>query len=108
MKKLRFEAKDSNCVKSKNTAELLNRLHNGHDEDGDSSKSTASLRLAIKKKHYLILNKIIEWQNHPLDSQDKFQTRRELKELLSRKSSYTMLCRSMPQVRNVLPNEFFD
>jgi len=100
-----FEAKDLSCVKSKNTANLLNRLHNGYDEM--SSKSSESLRLAIRKKYNRILLKIIEWKSQESKSQKEFQVRRELKELLSRKASYTMLCRSIPAVQD-LPDEFFD
>ena len=99
-----FEAKDANCVKSKNTVKLLNRLHNGYDEE--SSESTKSLRGVIQKKYIVILKKIIAY-NHAQSSQEKFQTSRELKELLSRKSSYTMLCRSIPEVRKI-SEEFFD
>ena len=83
---------------------LLNRIHNGHDNE--SSENTKSLRVVIQKKYIEILNKIIEY-NQAIDSQEKFQASRELKELLSRKSSYTMLCRSIPAVRK-LTEEFFD
>ena len=99
-----FEAKDPNCVKCKNTANLLNRLHSGYDNE--SSERTKGLRVVIQKKYIAILKKIISY-NQAQNSQEKFQARRELKELLSRKSSYTMLCRSIPEVRK-LPDEFFD
>ncbi len=59
------------------------------------------------KKYILILNKIIEWQRQIPNTQEEFQARRELRELLSRKSSFTMLCRSIPAVRQ-LPDGFFD
>ncbi len=100
-----FEAGNSNCVKSTNTAVLLNRLHNGLDER--SRENTKNLRLVIQKKYIQILKKIIEWRKQTSKSQEEFQARRELKNLLSRKSSFTMLCRSMPAVRE-LPKEFFD
>lgn len=100
-----FEARDSNCTKSTNTASLLDRLHNGNDDM--SNKNTANIRLMIRKKYNNILLKIIKWQRQIPDSQEEFQARRELRELLSRESSFTMLCRSIPAVRD-LPNEFFD
>ena len=40
-------------------------------------------------------------------AQEKVQAKRELKDLISKKSSYTMLIRSMPAVRQ-LPADFFD
>lgn len=100
-----FKASDPSNTKCCNTVELLNKLHNGTDKE--SEKRTVDLRHAIHKKYIKILNKIIEWQKFTLNSQEKFQAERELKDLLSRKSSYTMLCRSMPAVR-VLPEEYFD
>ena len=100
-----FEPSNLNNVKAVNTCNLLNRIHNGHDDY--SIKSTASLRHAIQKKYCEILNKIVEWQV-ALNEQDKHQHKRELKSLLSRKSSFTMLCRSMPAVRKALDDSFFD
>lgn len=101
----KFEARNPSSIKSVNTADLLNRLHNGHDNN--SILSTKSLRFAIRKKYSIILLKIIEWQNQTAGTQEEFQIRRELKDLLSKKSSYTMLCRSIPAVKG-LPNSFFD
>lgn len=102
----RFAARNPNCDKSVNTVALLDRLHNGHDPD--SKKNTAQLRHAIHKKYIRILNKIIEWQGCEDGSQEKFQAERELKDFLSRRSSFTMLCRSIPAVRQRLPSNFFD
>jgi len=100
-----FEASDNLNIKAINTANLLNRIHNGHDQN--TEKATKQLRHAIHKKYIDILNKICEWRASENGSGKEFQTKRELKDLLSRKSSYTMLCRSMAAVRQ-LPEDFFD
>lgn len=101
-----FEARDTTNIKAKNTAELLDRIHNGHDNN--TNQASANLRNAIRKKTRLILNKIIAWQQSKNGTQEKFQAKIELKALLSRKASYTMLCRSIPAVRQFLPPDFLD
>ncbi len=101
-----FSVANAGNIQAENTCDLLNRLHNGHDYD--TKKATASLRHAIQKKYIEILKKIICWQHHANGTQEKQQVTRELKDLLSRKSSYTMLCRSIPSVRQYLPAGFFD
>ncbi len=100
-----FEAADANDQKAVNSCVLLDRLHNGHDNN--STKATSDLRHAIRKKHTMILSKIIDWRTHADGSQEKFQAKKELKDLLSRKASFTMLCRSMPAVQQ-LPAGFLD
>jgi hypothetical protein len=100
-----FEAIDPNNPKAVNTAGLLERLHNGHNNQ--TRKTTKVLEHAIHKKYVKILQAIIEYRSHADDSQEQFQAQITLKQLLSRKSSFTMLCRSMPAVQN-LPAEFFD
>lgn len=100
-----FEPLNSNNIKAVNSCNLLERLHNGHDSN--TRKGTKTLRHAIHKKYVDILNLIIRWRAAPEDSQEKFQAKRELKEMLSRKSAYTMLCRSIPAVQQ-LPSEFLD
>jgi hypothetical protein len=101
-----FEPVNSNNVKAMNTCNLLERVHNGHD--ANSKKATLSLRHAIQKKYIDILNKICEWQNAEIATIEKEQAAKELKSLLSRKSSFTMLCRSIPAVRKYVPIEFLD
>jgi hypothetical protein len=100
-----FDPANPGNVKATNTCNLLNRVHNGHDQN--TIKSTESLRFAIHKKYIEVLQKIIEWREAAENSQEQFQAKRELKDLLSRKSSYTMLIRSIKAVRQ-LPLEFFD
>jgi hypothetical protein len=100
-----FEAHDLDNPKAVNTCNLLNRIHNGHNDD--TIKGTKQLRHSIHKKYIEVLNKIIEWRSHAENTQEKLQAKRELKDLISRKSSFTMLIRSMPAVRQ-LPYDFFD
>jgi hypothetical protein len=100
-----FEATIPGNVKAVNTCNLLNRVHNGHNET--TTKATSDLRHGIHKKYIEVLQKINEWRMHGVGTPDKIQARRELKDLLSRKSSFTMLIRSMPAVRQ-LPQEFLD
>ncbi|HBC85938.1 MAG TPA: hypothetical protein DCZ94_03185 [Lentisphaeria bacterium] len=101
-----FEASNVRNRKALNTCELLERIHNGHDEP--TKNATSDLRHAIHKKYIEILNKIIKWQAHPEGTQEKYQAKRELRDLLSRKSSFTMLCRSIPAVREYLPADIYD
>jgi hypothetical protein len=101
-----FEAANPLNVKAVNTSNLLNIIHNGHNEK--TRTSTLELRHTIHKKYVKILNKICEWKDAVDGSPEKFQAARELRDMLSRKSSFTMLCRSMPAVRRCIPQEFFD
>lgn len=101
----RFSARNAANVKSVNTCILLNRLHHGHDEN--TKQLTADLRHAISKKYDEILNKILEW-NNAVDAQAKAQAEMELRGLLSRKSSYTKICRSIPAVIRYVPPAFLD
>ena len=105
--KLTIEAKDENNTKAKNTAKLLDLLHNGRKKDKNSIKVAENLKTNIQKKSRLILNLIIEYQNE-MNSELKRQKEIYLKEMLSKKSAFTMLCRSMPAVRYALNESFFD
>lgn len=71
------------------------------------SVNTCDLRHAISKNYDEILNKILEW-NNASDAQAKAQAEIELRGLLSRKSSYTKICRSIPAVIKHVPPEFLD
>jgi hypothetical protein len=100
-----FDPFDLTNVKASNTCILLNRIHNGHDEL--TKKGTSDLRHGIHKKYIEVLRKIIDWRRFEEGTAEKNQAKRELKDLLSRKSSFTMLIRSMPAVQQ-LPHDFFD
>lgn len=94
--KAHFKARDEGNIRATNTAQLLVYLHK-------------DIQKAIQNKHNGILRRMAEWgtaqkQN---DWQRVFELELELKELLSRKSSFTMLMRSSRIIRR-LPAEFFD
>ena len=101
-----FTPLNATNIKAANTCTLLNRVHNGHSED--TKKLTVDLRHAIHKKYIDVLKKIIEWQDAATGSQEKVQAERELREMLSRRSAFTMLCRSIPAVRQRVPADFLD
>lgn len=100
-----FKAADASNIKACNTATLLNKIHNG--DNFESNKKTATLRQEIFKKEKVILNTIIEWQG-ATNLQDKFEAEVKLKKLLSRKSSFTMVMRSLSAVRRFIPKDLLD
>lgn len=91
-----FRALDPQNQKAINTASLLNRLHK-------------DLRKAIQDKHNAVLKMMAEWgaAQKTGDKQREFELEIALKEVLSRRSNFTMLIRSSYIVRR-LPPEFFD
>ena len=91
-----FNPRDTTNQKSVNSCELLERLHNGHDYK--SSQNTADLRHGIRKRYIEILVKICDWRASIMNTQEEIQLRNEIKLLLSKKSSFTMLLRSIPAV----------
>ena len=103
-----FQAMDASNKKALNTAELLERIHNGHDES--SKQKTANLRAEINERRNRILELILEWlgASKENDIQKEFELRTKLKKYLSRESSFTMLMRSMSAVRNHIPTEMLD
>ena len=103
-----FEALDSSNKKALNTAELLELIHNGHDKN--SKQKTANLRAEINERRNRILELILEWLGASKENniQKEFELRTKLKKYLSRKSSFTMLMRSMSAVRNHIPTEMLD
>ena len=105
-----FKAIDSTDSKSKNTANLLNEIHNGKPNDLDSTKKTASLRDLINTKHEKVKDIIMEWQDaiNKKDNIREVQSEKLLRTELSRKEAFTMLIRSSPYVRRYLPVEFLD
>ena len=106
-----FDAIDDTCLKTKNTCKLLNKIHNG--DTPYSTKSSEELRFAINAKYARMQQLIIDFtllnpKEHP-NLRSVIIKRNEIKLHLSRKSSFSMLIRSMSSVRNLLqefPNEF--
>lgn len=102
-----FQARNPLNQKSINTANLLDRIHNGHN--AESKIKTKGLRFSIYKQRDHLLKQIIKWQAAKLrnDAQDVFRYGNRIKVLLSRKSAFTMLLRSTSVVKH-LPQEFLD
>lgn len=88
--------RDLSHVKAVNTAVLLNKVHQELDEP-------------IRVKHHAVVHAVDKWrtaQQLP-DRQKQAEAELELRLLLSRKGSFTMLMRSIDVVE-LLPAEFFD
>jgi hypothetical protein len=103
-----FSAKNPSNQKALNTANLLDRIHNGHDVA--SNIKTKGLRFAIFKHRNYLRNLIIDWQDAVIknDQQEAFRFSNKIKAILSRKSAFTMLLRSTPVVRTRIPPDFLD
>ncbi len=101
-----FTARNPENIKAVNTSNLLNRIHNGHNND--TKLATASLRYEIQKKYDHILHLMIQWLASPDGSNIKHQYEMELRFHLSRRSSFTMLLRNMVTVLNHIPDHFLD
>ncbi len=86
---------DSN-VKAANTAALLSKVH-------------LELSEPIRLKHHAVVYAVAKWRSAQqlLDKQKLAEAELELRLLLSRKASFTMLMRSIDVV-SMLPTEFFD
>ena len=97
-----FHAIDSTDTQAVNTASQLNRVHNGHNDT--TYKKTSSLRHAIQKKRHMIVELILKWVTCQ-DRISKVELELELRLLLSKRQSFTMLMRNLPEVRTHLPEE---
>lgn len=105
-----FEAIAPADLAAQNTANLLNLLHNGRAGDKDSQLNTKHLRVTIAKQYDQVLHAIIEFQaaETGADVQRRAQARRDLRNLLSRQSPFTMLMRAMKAVVTAVPAERLD
>ncbi|GAB2629236.1 hypothetical protein GCM10027035_24140 [Emticicia sediminis] len=101
-----FDPLNNTNIKAKNTASLLDKVHNGLDFD--SKQKTAQLRLLIAKKEEDVKEAIMEWLHAKGNSEEEIRTGRKLKNLLSRESDFTMLLRSLACVRKYVPADFLD
>jgi hypothetical protein len=100
-----FDVLNYDNIKAVNTCKLLDKIHNGTDDY--SKKKTAELRFLINKKEREVLELIMEYLNEK-DNEDKIRVSRKIKNILSRKSDFTMLLRSLSSVRKYVPEEFLD
>jgi hypothetical protein len=103
---IHFKPLDKTHTKSINTAKLLIRLHNGHDEATKSK--TIELRNSIRKRYTKILRTIDDWRYavEQGNVQEEADAEGKLKRYLSRNASFTMLMRSALPVRRII--EKFD
>ncbi len=106
-----FEAFDQSDIRATNTAQLLDRLHNGHDVATRSK--TVELRTAIRNRYTEILHIIddIRYARERNNRQEEVDAVGKLKRYLSRKASFTMLMRSTVPVKRIvksLPPNFLD
>lgn len=104
-----FKAKDPANQKAVNTAALLDKVHNGTGS-ATGGASTRELRYLIEKRYKELL---LAWGEYNRaraenDAQDIVQAEAELRILLSRKASFTMLMRSLPFVRKTILPDLLD
>lgn len=105
-----FQARNTGNQKAVNTAQLLNDLHNGRAGDANSHKITIELRKLIERQYKKVLHACHDYQQalRESDPQDIAQAETELRGLLSRRASFTMLMRSLPFVRKQVPTRLLD
>ncbi len=106
--KFDFDSLNPQNPKALNTAKLLDKVHNGTDKN--STQKTATLRKFIADKVQTVTELIMEWLAAGKDGnkEEEVKTSRKLKNILSRKSDYTMLLRSQPSVKKYVPKDFLD
>lgn len=105
-----FTARDASNQQAVNTAQLLIDLHNGRAGDPDSHQNTVELRRLIERQYKKVLH---AWGHYKAavgedDPQDIAQAEAELRALLSRRASFTMLMRSLDFVRKRVPAHLLD
>lgn len=108
--KPQFEAADVADQSARNTADLLNLLHNGKSGDEASSQNTRHLRVTIAEQYDRVLHAILRFQQAERvnNSQQLANARRELRGLLSRQAAFTQLMRAMPAVVEFVPVGLLD
>ncbi|GAB3933966.1 hypothetical protein [Larkinella terrae] len=102
-----FQAQDRKNQKAVNTANLLKHLHNGSSPE--TINRTKDLRFAIYKKYEEVLRWMNKWRvaEKQGNAEEEFKAKSVLQGLLSRRSAFTMLMRSIETVKD-LPDDFFD
>lgn len=103
-----FQARDTADPRAVNTAHLLNDLHNGKAGNADSHRNTLELRKLIERRYKELL---YAWGSYNAarvagDHQDIAAAEAELRVLLSRRASFTMLMRCAGFVRKQLTHLF--
>lgn len=105
-----FEPTGPNDQAARNTADLLNLLHNGRPGDDVSQLNTKHLRVVIAKQYHAVTEAILQFQAAQLsgNSQQLANARRNLRILLSRQSPFTQLMRAMVAVQEYVPADLLD
>ncbi|PWK26851.1 hypothetical protein LV89_02057 [Arcicella aurantiaca] len=102
-----FDVLNKTNIKAVNTCKLLDKIHNGTDDY--SIKKTGELRHLIHKKEREVIRLIMEWLNvKGSNIEEEIRAERKIKNILSRKSDFTMLLRSLSCVKKYLPEDFLD
>jgi hypothetical protein len=102
-----FKARDPADVRAVNTADLLYRLHNGTG-NAESAERTKHLRVAIRKRFVQVIIAHRDYLQARVDGtpQELAQAEHILRELLSRRKSFTMLMRSIPAIYKTVSSLF--
>lgn len=100
---INFRSKNPTNPKSVNTVNLLKILHHGREYE-DSKMKAKNLQALINERAIQVSELITNWKR----DQSSENLIRKLKEILSRKSAFTMLIRSMSIVRNNIPQSMLD
>lgn len=105
-----FRARDQANQRAVNTAQLLDYLHNGRADKAGSHENTRELRRLIERRYKEVLLAWGHYQHASAsgDAQDIAQAEHELRVLLSRRASFTMLMRSLDFVRKKIPTHLLD
>ena len=106
----RFEAASPADQAARNTADLLNLLHNGYPGDELSQMNTVHLRVTISEQYDRVLHAILRFQaaQQSNNLQRLAIARRTLQGLLSRQAPFTMLMRAIYAVVEYVPAELLD
>ncbi|WP_400191165.1 hypothetical protein [Hymenobacter sp. B81] len=105
-----FEAIDSADQAARNTAALLNLLHNGKPGDELSQENTKHLRVTIAKQYEQVNKAIMAYlaAQSSGNPQKQANARRHLKDLLSSQAPFTQLMRAMDTVVEYVPADLLD
>ncbi len=103
-----FYPSDPSNIKIVNTCNLLEKIHNG--DNPNSVNKTASLRNVIKRRVDELKIAILNYHRYGKERKPKeeYKALQKIKEICSRKSSYTMLMRSEALTHGIDPTEIND
>ena len=105
-----FQARDRTDARASNTAQLLLDLHNGKAGDVEAHRNTIELRKLIERRYKEVLYAWGHYRDALVDGDaaDIADAEAELRVLLSRRASFTMLMRSLSFIRRTVPAHLLD